>query len=167
MGEGNFFMSIYGEAIISRLPLHSVLHDTSHPMNQIIQNTIGEWLDHYDVVEWFHQFFVTDATGAYLDLHGKQYGVKRKIDESDEDYRQRIVYAILKHLTVNYLIDVYDVQLYTRPSDTFVSGSTLVSDNPYILNDTSITGFLGVAPDESTENTLNKKFVIEDVITWL
>ena len=159
-------MSFYGEAIISRLPLHSPLKNSSHPMNQIIQNTIGEWLDHYDVHGWLLQSFINDATGAYLDLHGRQYGVKRKLDESDDNYRQRIIYEMLGHLTTEYLRDVYGVQLYTESDSEFVLGETLVSDNPYIVNLPSITGFLGVA-DETTQRILNRKFVLDRSITWL
>ena len=158
---------MYGEAIINRLPLQSKIRDPSNPMNKIINNTIGEWLDRYDVQGWLHQFFIQDATGSYLDLHGRQYGLKRKPNEDDDSFKQRIIYEMLGHLTTDYLTDVYGVELYTNPADTtFVEGTTLVSDNPYLNSNESVDGFIGKT-DSTTEGILNRKFVLDEAITWL
>lgn len=160
-------MSLYGESIIESLPLHSPIRKQGNPMHQIINNTVGEWLDHYDLIELFKQLFIQDATGLWLDVHGRQYNVKRKEDEDDESYRQRIIYEMLGHLTTYYLRDVYGVELYTNPSTTeFIEGVTLVSDNPYLCNSADVDGFLGET-DNVTESILDKKFVLDEAIQWL
>lgn len=160
-------MSDVGDAIISRMPLQSPIRNPQNPMHKIIQNTIGEYMDRYDLMNWFNQHFLTDANGKYLDVHGKDYGVKRKTDETDEDYRKRIIYETLGHLTVDYIRDVYNVDLYVQPSSdiTFDRGSTLTSDNEHLI-DVEQNGFFGVT-DDTTKTILNKKFVLGDSITWL
>ena len=69
-------MSFYGTGIIERLPVNSQLQNPNNQMHIIIQNTIGELLDNFEID--YDQFFLQDATGKYLDLHGKQYGIGRK-----------------------------------------------------------------------------------------
>lgn len=160
-------MSVTGEAIINRLPSQSKLRNPENQMHKVLDATIGEYMDNYDVIEWIKQHFLTDATGKYLDVHGKDYNIKRKTDESDDNYRQRIIYETLGHLTVEYLTDVYGVDLYVKPksSVTYNEETTMISDNPYMV-DVEKNGFLGVA-DTQTKNILNKKFVLGGSITWL
>ena len=155
-------MSDFGEEIINRLPRRSSLHNKKHPMRKIIDGTIGEWLQNQEETDWFSQFFLTEATGKYLDVHGKNYGLLRKIDESDEEYRQRIIYESLGHLTVDFLRDVYCVDLYSYVDDFNVNMNTLVSDNPHL----SSQGYLADA-DATVKHILNKKFVIGSEVTWL
>lgn len=155
-------MSDYGEAIVSRLPNHSVLRDTTHPMNRLIDYTIGEWLQEYDDANWLSQFFLNEATGKWLDLHGKDYNVLRRIDENDDSFRKRIVYEVLGRLTLNFLITVYDVELYTYSEDFDVSDNTLVSDNPYLNTD----GFM-IVTDNATKKVLQSKFVLNSNITFI
>ena len=154
-------MSDFGEAIIKRINNHE-LQKTNNPMHQIIDNTVGEWLTDFDDTEFFEQFFLQESTGAYLDLHGKDFGIIRKIDESDEDYRNRIIYESLGHLTVDFLKKVYKLELYSYVEDFNVSNNTLVSDNPYLASQ----GFMAYA-DETTKQILNKKFVLGKGVTWL
>ena len=159
-------MSMFGESIRSRLPHPSVLHDSEHPMSKIIDNTFGELFDKYDVQEWFNQFFLTDATGDYLDIHGKQYGVMRKLDETDDDYRERIIYTLMGHITAHYLIDIYNLELYPKLDSTYTPTTTLLSDNEYLQGD-DIKGYYAKT-DDTTKAILNKKFILEgDCVTWL
>lgn len=155
-------MSDFGEEIINRLPRHSSLHNKNHPMRKIIDGTIGEWLQNQEDTDWFSQFFLTEATGKYLDLHGQTFGLLRKLDESDEDYRARIIYESLGHLTSDFLINVYDVKLYSYIPDFNLEENTLVSDNHYI----SGQGYLADA-DDTVKNILNRKFVLGSEVTWL
>lgn len=131
-------------------------------MGRLIDYTIGEWLTREDDKEFLEQFFLQEATCKYLDLHGRDYGVLRRVDESDEDYRQRIVYESLGHLTVEYLRKVYDLELYVNIDDFNPSENTLTSDNPYYNK----CGFMASA-DATIKNILEKKFVIGSGITWL
>lgn len=155
-------MSDFGEEIIERLGSNSNLSVDSD-FGKIIDRTIGEWLQRIDEEPFFEQFFLQSATGQYLDLHGRDYGVRRRLEESDEDYRERIIYEVLGHLTVPYLIDVYDVELYYYIPDFNVSDNTLTSDNPYIVDSV----FMGVAPSLTVKNILNKRFVLGGAIVWL
>ena len=155
-------MSVFGEGLIERLHEHSVLRNPAHPMHKIINNGIGGWLDNYDANYLGEQVFLESATGKWLDLHGKEYGVPRRLDEDDETYRNRIVYEALEHLTVNYLMDVYGLNLYTLIEDFDVEDNTLASDNPYLGSD----GFMSIA-DSTVKNILEKKFVINGGVIWL
>ena len=154
-------MSDFGEEIINRLGVNSSLKIDSD-MGRLIDYTIGEWLTRENDKEFLEQFFLQEATGKYLDLHGKTYGVLRRIDESDDSYRQRIIYESIGHLTVEFLREVYNLELYVNIPNFNVSNNTLTSDNPYYNQD----GFMASA-DTSIKDILNKKFVLGARITWL
>ena len=155
-------MTDIGEEMIDRLPETSALRNIDNPMRNIIVNGIGGWFQDCDDKEFFSQFFIQEASGKYLDLHGQTFGVKRKLDESDEDYLQRIIYLTLSHLTVDFLRDVYNVNVYNRVSDFNVNDNDLTSDNPYLASNK----FMGVV-DEDTQNILNKMFVLGAGFKWL
>lgn len=161
-------MSEKGEILIERLPLQSELRNEDNPMRKILLNTIGEWLERYNVDEWFKQHFLNEATGKYLDLHGKQFNIKRKENEDDEKYRERIKYIIIGHLTIPYLKNIYNIKIFNKP-ENYTDGYTLLSDNEYYLesgNNIDIMGYYGMAEEEIKE-LLNKKFIINSGITWL
>ena len=142
------------------LPMASVLQRKDNQLRIVLDRTVGEWLDNFS--QPYEQLFLTSATGGWLDAHGKDYGVPRRIDEDDESYRQRIIYEKLDHLTPALLNNVYNVQLFSYRSDFDVTDNTLVSDNPYIDNG----GYLGLA-DQDTMDILDKKFILDSGVTWL
>ena len=117
------------ELIRELLPLGSSLQDDGNPLRIVLDRSVGEWLDGFE--QPFEQLFLTTATGGWLDAHGKDYGVSRRIDESDESYRQRIIYEKLDNLTAPLLSDVYNVDLYAFVEDYNPKENTLTSDNPY------------------------------------
>ena len=153
-------LSLFGEEIINRVN-NSYLNDETNPMNRIINYTVGEWLENEFNDDFFEQFFLNEARGEYLDLHGKDFGIRRKIDESDEVYRERIIMESLGHLTISYLTKIHNVKLYSFVDDFDITENSLTSDNPYYKEN----GFIGFADDETKQN-LNKRFIIE-AITWL
>lgn len=155
-------MSLHGEGIINRLSLNSELRNPDNPMHKIINNGLGELLDSIDFSVLFEGLFVESATGKYLDLHGKDYNIRRNDGESDEHYRKRIIYESLGRLTVDYLREVYDLQLYTYVEDYDPANNQLTSDNQYRGYD----GFMTIADDE-IKNILNKKFVLNEALEWL
>ena len=115
------------------------------------------------VQDFYEQLFLTSATGKYLDLHGKDYAVYRKTDESDEDYRERIVQEKLEHLTPEYLKSIYGLTLYVFVDDFDASENTLTSDNVYINHD----GYMAEAPVD-LQRIIEKKFVLKQgEIQWL
>ena len=154
-------MSEYGEEILDRLPENSSLKSANNPARKVIMNTLGEWLDNYD--DNFENLFLNESVGEYIDCHGREYGVYRKLNESDEDYKKRIIYQILGHLTADYLINIYNVNLYVDIPNYNPNNNELTSDNHYISDE---NGFMALA-DEVTRSILNKKFVLGSGIRWL
>jgi len=154
-------MSEYGEEILERLSENSSLKSSNNPARKVIMNTLGEWLDNYD--DNFENLFLNESAGEYIDCHGREYGVYRKLNESDEDYKKRIIYQILGHLTADYLIDIYKVNLYVNIPNYNPNNNELTSDNHYINDE---NGFMALA-DEVTRSILNKKFVLGSGIRWL
>lgn len=141
---------------------NSNLAKKDNAMGKLIDYTVGEWLQNVDESDFINQLFLQEATGKYLDVQGSIYNVKRKIDESDDDYRQRIVYECLGHLTVDFLVDVYNLEVYYFIEDFNVNDNTLTSDNPFL----NVNGFMAVA-DAETRSILDKKFVLDNTISWL
>lgn len=155
-------MTENGEQILDMIPETSQLSQPDNPMYKIIDYAVGGWLDNFEEKDLDSQFFLNTATGKYLDLHGEDYGIRRRLDESDEEYRERIIYESLGHVTVGFLIDVYNVELYVYVSDFSVTDNTLTSDNPYIYD----KGFLAVS-NQNTKDILDKKFILDTNLTWL
>ncbi|KEO82095.1 hypothetical protein [Tumebacillus flagellatus] len=65
--------------------------DENSLLGQLL-GAIGGELDRVDPAktELDRQFTMSSASGSWLDLHGKDWGVTRRDRESDEDYRKRI-----------------------------------------------------------------------------
>ena len=144
-------MSFYGTGIIERLPVNSQLQNPDNPMHNIIQNTIGELLDNFEID--YDQFFLQDATGKYLDLHGKQYGIGRRNNESDEEYRNRIILGAYEYATVKVLTEIYGVEFYANVDNFENNTNLLCSDNPYLTNE--LMGFIS----DEVYNILDEKFI--------
>ena len=144
-------MSFYGTGIIERLPVNSQLQNPNNQMHIIIQNTIGELLDNFEID--YDQFFLQDATGKYLDLHGKQYGIGRKNNESDEEYRNRIILGAYEYATVKVLTEIYGVKFYANVDNFENNTNLLCSDNPYLTDE--LMGFIS----EEVYNILDEKFI--------
>ena len=144
-------MSFYGTGIIERLPVNSQLQNPNNQMHIIIQNTIGELLDNFEID--YDQFFLQDATGKYLDLHGKQYGIGRKNNESDEEYRNRIILGAYEYATVKVLTEIYGVKFYANVDNFENNSNLLCSDNPYLTSE--LMGFIS----EEVYNILDEKFI--------
>ena len=152
-------MSDSFELIRELLPLGSSLQDDGNPLRVVLDRSVGEWLDGFE--QPFDELFLTTATGGWLDAHGKDYGVTRRLDEDDESYRERIVFEKLEYLTVGNLLSVYGLELFAFVSDFDATENTLTSDNPYMSSH-----YMGVA-DETTREILDKKFVLGAEVTWL
>ena len=153
---------MFGEAIIDRLHPDCNLRDESNPVRSVLLGTVGAILDDFDLYDSMEAPYLQNASGVYLDLHGKDLGVTRKYQESDDDYRKRLFYEVLGVLSVAYLLNVYDLTLYSNVPDFSPNVLVLTSDNPYIRD----TGFMSVADDE-TQAILESKFVIGGGIEWI
>ena len=122
---------MYGEVIIEQMNNPYLLNE-ENTGRKFILGTIGAWLDNYKS----HQkdMLSLTATGEYLDVHGKEYNVYRKENESDDDYRDRIL--LKKHLkctSPSYRANNIKLWIYI---DNLIEeeNSGLTSDNTYITN---------------------------------
>ncbi|MBR3140105.1 MAG: hypothetical protein IKF11_04475 [Methanobrevibacter sp.] len=154
--------SDYGEGIINRLHPDSPLRQEGNPARTLIMKTIGAWLDNYDVTELYDNGFLETATGKWLDLYGKDLGVVRQLDESDEDYRTRLIYESVGNLSMDYLLNVFDLSLYSFREDFNVVDNTLVSDNCFL----NTGGYIGVA-SEDVISLLDRKLLLDGSISWV
>ena len=154
--------SDYGEGIINRLHPDSVLRQEGHPARSLIMKTVGAWLDDYDVTSLYDNSFLSTATGRWLDLYGRDLSVPRKLDESDEDYRTRLIYASIGNLSIDYLLNVFDLTLYSFREDFNVEDNTLVSDNPFL----NTGGYISVAEDDVI-SIMDRKLLLNGSISWV
>lgn len=149
-------MSDFIDALVDMMPEHSALKKKNNELRSVLDKTVGAWFDMHDVQDFYEQLFLQSATGKYLDLHGQDYAVYRKTDESDDDYRDRIVQEKLEHLTPDYLELIYGLKLYVFVEDFDVNNNDLTSDNIYINS----RGYMAEAPVE-LQRIIEKKFVLK------
>ena len=152
-------MSTFVDMLVEMLPLHSAIQREGNPLRRVLDKSVGEWMDGFE--QPYDELFLSTASGSWLDAHGRDYGVPRKLDEDDESYRERIVYEKLDHLTVGLLYTVYGLDLFVFVEDFDPLENTLTSDNPHISNK-----YMSIA-DEDLQAILNGKFVLEGEVTWI
>ena len=151
-------MSDFVDMLVEMLPMHSALQKSDNQVRSVLDKTVGSWMDEFDSP--FDELFLESATGGWLDAHGRDYGVPRRLDEDDDTYRQRIVYEKKDNLTVGLLYDVYGVELFNAYDGFNPSDNNLTSDNPYISD------FLFGVVDTETQQILNKKFIMDNSVLW-
>jgi hypothetical protein len=154
-------MSDFVDALVDLLPEHNSLKSKRNPLRQVLDKSVGEWFDNHSVQTFYDNLFLNSATGGWLDLHGRDYGVYRRIGESDEDYRRRIVFEKSDYLTTELLLTVYGVGLFSYREDFNLINNTLVSDNVYLSD-----RFIGVS-DNDTISILDKKYILDTGVTWV
>ena len=153
-------MSYSGEAFLDLLSEHSSLKNENNPVRKVIMNTVGEWLDNHSLSDLFDSMFINTANGGYLDLFGRDYNIPRQADETDDDYRQRIIFEKLEWLTVHNLQNIYGVEIYNAFDGFNPQKNSLTSDNPYLSD-----FYFGIV-DESVQKILDGKFVLDAKFLW-
>ena len=143
--------------ITDLLPVNSNIHDT--PFEDLINNTIGYFIEliEEEVDAMNDGCFIDTAEGRYLDLWGKDYGIPRLNDETDEDYRKRLKILPLDRFNIQTLYEVYDLQLLTR-NDTSFNDLKLYSDNHFLDDEY----WIGVSDEEWIE--ISRKFITTNKI---
>jgi len=154
-------MSDFISMFVEMLPQHSNLQKADNPFRVVLDRTVGEYMDNISTETVFDGLFLMSATGGWLDAHGADYGVARRLDEDDESYRNRIVFEKLEYLNASNLINIFGLVLYAFVSNYNPSNNTLTSDNPY-----TSSKYMSVA-DSELQSILDKKFVLDDEIVWL
>lgn len=154
-------MSDFVDALVELLPEHNSMKDPNNELRVVLNKCLGTWFDDHQVETVHDNVFFNSATGKYLDLFGNDYGVYRRTDESDDDYRNRILMEKLDYLTPLYLQTIYGLTLYAYVSIFDARQNCLTSDNPYLSNQYMSTASVDV------QNILNNKFILGDSILWL
>ena len=150
-------LTVYTKGIIERIA-NEALDDENNDFVRVLDGTVGEYLENRN--NHFLDVFLTMADGKYLDIHGKMYNLFRKKDESDEDYRNRIILnkSILQRTTDFNKLDI-GVWIY---KDGVVDKATLTSRNPY-LKEKHDDEYIFIVSGEDI-GYLQKKFLLKDIL---
>ena len=149
-------MSFYGKGILSRLNPDSGISNPKNPGHIVFDNTIGAWMDNFEETDYLKQLFLITATNTYIDVHGSQKGVYRLKDETDEEYRLRIINEKSLKFNLHDLKNLgVDLWCYVNSIN-----NNLTSKNVYLHNK-----YYAHATDEVITK-INTKFLIGDTITW-
>lgn len=138
---------------------NSRLQDEDNPFHELINNTIGYFFDliNNDTDETNNGMFLQESTGKYLDLWGKDYHYGRNNDETDENYRNRIILDSLDRFTFTWAYTLYDLQFLTYNSE-YDTDTMLLSDNHYLSNK------YYVPCSWALFNNISKKFRVNGVL---
>lgn len=150
---------MYIEGILERLNLNDSISPEGF---MFLDGTIGEWLEHHEPL--FYHYFVSTATGKYLDVIGKENGLLRYENESDDDFRDRI----LVEMTI-----VESAPDFKRAGvDLWVFDEHILEEKNYLTSKNSaLKGQISpvfLAHGTSVEEEYIKdKFFVEGDIVWL
>lgn len=149
----------YTKGITERIN-NDALQDENNPFVQILDGTVGEYLENRD--NHFLDMFIVTASGNYLDLHAKMFGLFRRDGESDDDLRQRI---LLEESIVQSTSDFLklDIALWVYKDDVDKK-NVLTSRNPYLKSEHD-TDYVFIATGTDSEY-IQSKFLLEDIL-WL
>lgn len=150
---------MYIEGILERLN-NPNLQKPDNPGRIVLDGTIGEYLEHYD--NHIMDMFLVRATGDYLDLHGKDYGIYRRENEDDDTYRNRILLEQSMLCTTTDFSKL-DVELWVY-FDNVENKNQLTSRNEY-LKDKHDPDYVFIASGSDKEY-LENKFLLSDVL-WV
>lgn len=150
-------LTVYTKGIIERIN-NEALHDENNDFVCVLDGTVGEYLESRR--NHFLDTFLTMAEGDFLDVHGKMYGIFRKKDESDDDYRNRIILnkSILQRTTDFSKLEI-GFWVY---KDGVVDKDTLTSRNPY-LKEHCDDDYIFIVSGEDI-GYLQKKFLLNDIL---
>ncbi len=150
-------LTIYAKGIIERIN-NEALHDENNDFVRVLDGTVGEYLENRQ--NHFLDVFLTTAQGDYLDIHGKIFGIFRKKDESDEEYRNRIILnkSILQRTTDFSKLDI-GLWIY---KDGVTDKDTLTSRNPYLKEEHDEDYIFIVSGNDI--QYLEKKFLLNDIL---
>ena len=150
-------LTVYTKGIIERIA-NEALHDENNDFVRVLDGTVGEYLENRN--NHFLDVFLTMAEGDFLDIHGKMFNLFRKKDESDEDYRNRIILnKSLLQRTSDF--NKLDIGFWVYKSGV-TDKDTLTSRNPY-LKDQHDDDYIFIVSGEDVDY-LQKKFLLNDIL---
>lgn len=150
-------LTVYTKGIIERIN-NEALHDENNDFVHVLDGTVGEYLENRR--NHFLDTFLVMAEGDFLDIHGKMYGIFRKQDESDDEYRNRIILnkSILQRTTDFSKLDI-GLWIY---KDGVTDKDTLTSRNPYLKKEHD-EGYIFIISGNDVQY-LEKKFLLNDIL---
>lgn len=150
---------MYTEEVLGRLN-NPALQDPNNPGRIVLDGTVFEYLENYD--NHLLDMFLTRADGSYLDAHGKDFGIFRRENESDDDYRNRI---LLERSMLDTTSDFskLDVELWVYFDDV-LDKNQLTSRNEYLKEEHDLD-YVFIASGTDKEY-LENKFILSDVL-WV
>ena len=161
--RGRRGMSDCIDTITSLMPATSNFDGSD--VQKILDETVGVYFDNLEeeIERLIDAPFLTEADGEYLDLiHGKLYGISRKPDEEDDDYRQRMIFHAKDGVRVGDLLDL-GCNVYTYYSTYNDSPNfTLLSRN------TNLTSkYFVECPSDDIEELIKDNFIWEGVLYFI
>ena len=151
---------MYIEAITERLNNPNLQREDNEG-RMVLDGTVCEYLENYN--NHLMDLFLTRATGGYLDLHARLYGLERHDGESDEALRGRVLTEErLLERTGDFL--GLNLTLWVYQDGVVDNKDTLTSRNPYLKeqHDTSYV-FIGTGTDSEY---VQDKFIVGDIL-WV
>lgn len=150
-------LGIYTKALQERLN-NEALQNDDNDFIKIYDGCINEYLENRN--NKFINIFLNTAQGDYLDIHGKMYGIFRKKDESDEEYRNRIILnkSILQRTTDFSKLDI-GFWVY---KEGVTDKDTLTSRNPYLKKEHD-DNYIFICSGADIQY-LQKKFLLNDIL---
>lgn len=149
----------YTKGIIERLN-NKALEDENNDFVKVLDGTLGEYLENRN--SHFLDSFVVTATDSFLDLHGDLFGLKRRTNEDDDTFRQRIITdETLIESTSDF--SKLDCTLWIY-KENVTEKNVLTSRNPYLKteHDGSYV-FIGTGTDSEY---IQNKFIVEEIL-WV
>ena len=152
-------LNIYAKALQDRLN-NEALQSDENEFIKIYDGTLGEYLTNHD--NHFLDVFLLTASGDYLDIHADIFGLKRRENETDEEFRQRIkTDELLIERTTDF--EKLDCQLWIY-KDGVTDNDTLTSRNTYLKDEHDENYvFIGTGTDSEY---IQSKFLLGDIL-WL
>lgn len=150
---------MYIEQIVERLN-NPYLKQVDNPGRMVLDGTIGEYLEHYN--NHHYDYYISTAAGKYLDLHGQEYSLIRREDETDDSFRRRII-AHIRLLDTTLDFEELDVHLWTYDSG-FNDGNVLVSRNTLIRDLSADYLFIAHADYPEDQEYLENMFLTGELL---
>lgn len=152
-------IGIFTRALQERIN-NQALQSDENDFIKIYDGCINQYLEQRD--NHFLDSFLITAEGDYLDLHGNLFGLKRRENEDDDTFRQRILTdATLIQRTTDF--EKLDCQLWVY-RDGVTDNNTLTSRNTY-LKDLHDEDYVFIASGSDSEY-IQSKFLTEDIL-WV
>lgn len=150
-------LGTYTKALQNRINNESLQSD-DNDFIKVFDGCVNEYLENRD--SHFLDSFITTAEGDYLDLHGNLSNLKRRKNEDDDTFRQRILTdETLIQRTTDF--EKLDCELWIYKNGV-TNNNILTSRNPY-LKDLHDEDYIFIITGSDSEY-IQSKFLVNDIL---